>query len=75
MKQAENATPRPKLIIKANPDVRLAADTEQSAGASTGWVAVTKSFVATATGVVWVELWNLSYAPWSSAFFDRITTT
>jgi hypothetical protein len=58
VKQALNQTPRPSIILKANAAVGLVVDTIFVAAAGTGWITLTPSFVATATGVIWVELWN-----------------
>lgn len=57
-KQALNQSPRPSVVLKANAAVGLVVDTSFVAAASAGWVTITPSFVATAAGVIWVELWN-----------------
>lgn len=74
-KQAVNLEPRPKMVIKANPDVGLLADVTASKGAGTGWGQIISGFVPTATGVVWVELHNALPDGNYDCFFDHITTT
>lgn len=76
-KQALNESPRPSIVLKADSAVGLLVDTPFSAGAGSGWEAVTATFIATAAGVIWVELWNNlnthTSAPclWSGAGFDK----
>lgn len=57
-KQALNQNPRPSIVLKADSSVGLLVDTTFSAGAGSGWEAITATFTATAGGVIWVELWN-----------------
>lgn len=57
-KQVLNQSPRPSIILKANTAVGLLVDTSFVAASDPGWVAITPNFVATASGVVIVELWN-----------------
>lgn len=57
-KQALNLSPRPSVVLKKNSAVGLVADTSFVAAAGAGWTAIPVSFVATAVGVIWVELWN-----------------
>jgi hypothetical protein len=73
-KQEVNGSPRPSMIVKANPDVGLNSDTTASAGSSTGWVVIGPITVtATAVGPVWVELHNNYQGAWATpAFFDHI---
>jgi hypothetical protein len=74
-KQVSNvAGKRPSLIIKANPDIGIAADVAASAPLSTDWVTIGPISVApTRAGVLWVELWNDDTDTFNSpAFFDHI---
>lgn len=57
-KQGLNESPRPSIRLKANSDVGLLVDTDFTAAASSGWVPITASFVATGSGVIWVECRN-----------------
>lgn len=73
--QVVNLTPRPAIVIKANPDVGLNADVTAVAPAGTGWVHTPDAaFVASVAGVVWVELWNRVQSQNAPVFFDRIVT-
>ena len=58
VKQALNETPRPSVVIKANPDVGLVVDSETVAAAGNSWETITVAPNATAAGAVWVELHN-----------------
>lgn len=50
---------RPTVVVKANPNIGLNADISGSAVASQGWVTIGPvSFIATTSGVTWVELHN-----------------
>lgn len=50
---------RPKLVIRANPDIGLIEPITSTAGAGADWVTIGPvPFTATADGGVWVELWN-----------------
>lgn len=67
---------RPSLIIKANPDVGLSTDVILTAADSSDWVTIgPATFTATATGMVWVELWNNCQISDCPASFDHIVTT
>lgn len=57
-KQPLNQNPRPSVVLKANTAVGLVADTAFVAASGPDWTAIPVSFVATASGVIWVELWN-----------------
>lgn len=57
-KQAINTSPRPTLVVKANPDIGVNADVTETAGAGTGWVTIGPATInPTSAGAVWVELW------------------
>lgn len=74
--QAINLSPRPAIIVKANPDVGLMADVVSPAGANSGWVQIpAATFTATALGVVWVELHNRLTQDIYPAYFDYVVTT
>lgn len=74
-KQAINQSPRPSVILKANAAIGLAADSEVVAGAGTGWVQIDAPFVATADGVLWVEVHNNLTAGNYPVFFDHLSTS
>lgn len=74
VKQAINAAPYPKIVIKANPDVGLAADVTQSAGPGSDWKSISAGFNASAIGAVWVELHNALPTGNYDCFFDHIVT-
>lgn len=74
--QSINLNPRPAIIVKANPDVGLAADITSTAGSGSGWVHIPDAtFTATAAGVVWVELHNRLYQDIYPAYFDYVVAT
>lgn len=55
--QAINQSPRPSLVVKANPSIGINADVEVFAASGAGWTPlVSSAVVATALGAVWVEL-------------------
>lgn len=59
VKQACNLTPRPAVIIKANPSIGVNADVSGTASAGTGWTVIGPLSVSpTSAGRLWVELWN-----------------
>lgn len=59
VKQAINISPRPTLIVKANPDIGINSDQSATAGAGTGWVTIGPITVnPSSDGAVWVEVWN-----------------
>jgi len=68
---------RPSIVVKANPDIGLNADISASAATSQDWVTIGPlSFVATGTGVTWVELHNNNTNELNTpAFFDHIVGT
>lgn len=73
VKQADNRSPYPSLIVKANSDVGVSSDLTTTSTGGAGWVVVGPlTFTATATGLLWVELWNnTTYEP-APCFFDHI---
>jgi hypothetical protein len=56
--QAANLTPRPALVVKANPNIGIATDIVGTAPAGAGWTTITVSATATTLGATWVELHN-----------------
>jgi hypothetical protein len=75
VKQAINLSPRPTLVIIANPDIGLNANVTVTAPSGTGWVTLgPASLNASAVGAVWVELHNNYTSLYNSpAYFDHIT--
>lgn len=86
VKQVANGTPRPSIVIKANPAIGVNSDVTEVAPSGADWVTIGPATVSpTSDGVLWVELWN-NYAgnynpssgdslPWAPAFFDHVVTT
>lgn len=77
-KQVSNVTgKRPRIIVKANPEIGVNADVVGDAGAGTGWTTVGPLTVTpTSDGVLWVELWNMDTDTFqSSAYFDHLVRT
>jgi hypothetical protein len=78
-KQAINGSPRPSVVVKANPSCGVNADVTSSAASGTGWVTITVTVTATCTtttdNAVIVELWNNYVASYQTAYFDNISTT
>jgi hypothetical protein len=59
VKQPTNLSPRPSVIIKANPEIGLPVDLSGTAPSGTDWVTIGPiSVTPSARGAVWVELWN-----------------
>lgn len=72
---AINQTPRPSMVIKANPAIGINADIETFAPSGTGWVTINSpTFTTTAVGVAWVELRNnlVTNIGFSPCYFDHI---
>lgn len=68
-------TPRPRLVVKATPEVGLAADLTADAPAGTDWVTIGPlAFTATAIGAVWVELWCLATGTGVACWWDDLAT-
>lgn len=76
-KQVSNeAGYRPRLTVKANPDIGINADDYDDAGDTTGWDTLSVTVTPSSSGVVWVELENRDVLNLdSSAYFDHITTS
>ena len=68
---------RPTVVVKANPNIGLNTDISGSAVASQGWVTIGPiSFIATTSGVTWVELHNNNTNEINTpTLFDHIVTT
>ena len=80
VKQAANASPRPTLVVKANPNIGVNADVTETAGAAAGWIAIGPAAInPTSDGAVEVQLWNNLDRQFGTApcYFDTesITTT
>jgi hypothetical protein len=74
VKQDCNLADRPSIVLKSNTDVGLLADVTTVAGSSITWIGMTAAFVATGTGMIWVELHNnLTAAVPCTCYFDRIS--
>lgn len=75
-KQVLPPTPRPKMVVKANPAIGIAADVETTAPSGSDWVTVgPTSFAVSAPGTVQVQLWCLAPGTAVECWFDDITTT
>lgn len=71
--QVTPSTPRPQLIVKANPAVGLAADLVATASAGASWVTVGPvSFTAAAAGTLRVELWCLAPGTQVECWWDDV---
>lgn len=78
VKQAANASPRPTLVIKANPSIGVNSDVTGTAGSGTGWVTIGPVNAApTSDGVLWVELRNNYDAQYQGApcYWDHVVVT
>ena len=78
VKQADNLSPRPSLVVKNNPAIGIPADIEVFAPPSTDWIQISSgTFPVTAVGATWVELkcnveTNVGFSP---CYFDLISKT
>jgi len=72
-KQVSNVANRPSIVLKTNTSVGLNADVTAVMGSSADWISATASFVATGTGMVWVELHNNCLGIPDTCYFDRIS--
>lgn len=73
VKQDTPASPRPKLIVKANPEIGLAVDIEGTAPVGAGWQTCGPvSFTANQNGGVWIEL-AASFIGVGACYWDDIT--
>jgi hypothetical protein len=76
VKQAANTTPYPSLTVRANTDIGVNSDASGTSPGGAGWVTLGPvAITPTATGAVWVELWNNLALDNSPAFFDHIVVT
>lgn len=74
--QVGNGTPRPTMVVKANPDVGLNADVTGTAPSSATWVTIGPLTVtASAVGAVFVEFHNNYLAAYDTAYFDLLVAT
>lgn len=75
VKQVINASPRPSLIVRANPSIGVNSDVEESAGSGTGWVTIGPATITpTSNGAVWVEL-HANYDAPESSYWDTLTVS
>lgn len=75
VKQTENVSPRPTLVVKANPDIGVNADVTETAPSGTGWVTIGPAAInPTSDGAVWVEVWN-NIDGILPCYFDNIQQT
>lgn len=75
VKQPDNQSPRPSLIVKANPDCGVNADVTGTAASGTGWVTIGPVNInPSSAGAVWVEL-HANYDAPSECYWDEIVTT
>lgn len=74
VKQAVNVSPRPRIVLRANADLGVAA-AESVAASSTGWVQVSVTFTPTAAGVVEIVLENRYMSQFAQApcYWDDFT--
>lgn len=78
VKQEANASPRPTLVVKANPAIGIAADVVETAGSSTNWITIGPAAInPSSNGATWVELHANYDAQYRSApcYWDHIETT
>jgi len=78
VKQEVNASPRPTLVVKANPAIGIAADVIETAGSSTNWITIGPANISpSADGATWVELHANYDGQYMSApcYWDHIETT
>jgi hypothetical protein len=77
VKQAANASPRPSMVVKANPAIGLNTDTTGTAAAGAGWIVIGPITVnPTSDGATWVELRNnLETVTRAYCYWDHIVTT
>jgi hypothetical protein len=76
VKQVENLSPRPTLVVKANPSIGISSDAVGTAPSGTGWVTIAPvSVTATSPGVCYVELHNNVVSTYAKCWWDRIVDT
>lgn len=75
VKQVINVSPRPTLIVKANPEIGVNSDIPDDAPSGTGWVTIGPVAAApTSNGALWVEL-HANYDAAESSFWDNLVVT
>lgn len=75
VKQPANLSPRPTLVVKANPEIGVNADATGTAAAGTGWVTIGPvTITPTSDGAVWVELHN-NIDGTAVSYWDAISAT
>lgn len=70
-RQPVTGQPRPRMVVRANPEIGLLTDQSMSAPSGSGWVEIGPiSFTASQHGGVWVEFWNPAarWPCWFDAF-------
>lgn len=76
VKQAANIAVRPSIVVKANPDCGVNADSSSSAASSAGWVTIGPLTVSpSGVGAVFVELHNNVVTQWADCFFKNLIIT
>jgi hypothetical protein len=76
VKQPDNGSPRPSLVVKANTDIGVNSDVTVTAAAGIGWVTLGPATISPSSlGAVWVELHNNYDALYSPCYWDNITVT
>lgn len=76
VKQPSNGTPRPRMVVKANPDIGLDADLTGDAASGTGWTTIGPLTVdSDIGGAVWVELHARQIGQFVPCYWDNIVTT
>lgn len=76
VKQAANVSPRPTLVVRANPEIGVNSDVTETAGSGTGWVTIGPASISPSSrGAVWVELHNNYDSQGGACYFDNIVAT
>lgn len=76
VKQADNRSPYPTLVVKKNAALGIGADVTGTSPGGTGWVTIGPVTVSpTVSGVLIVELWNNSGYRNAPTYFDHISVT
>ena len=78
VKQEVNLSPRPTLVVKANPAIGIASDVIETAGSSTNWITIGPANISpSADGATWVELHANYDGQYMGApcYWDHIETT
>lgn len=75
VKQAINLSPRPSIIVKANPDIGVNSDVTAVAASGTGWVTIGPANITpSSSGAVWVELHANTIGIYPS-YWDNVQVT